>query len=380
MRVLIDASIMRPRGTGVSRYVRSMIPAMAAQPGVELIAVGNDTEALAPGFLTDTPFETVLISPRTREFVQRQLWRERYLPRLVTRFGADVVVIPAPETTYRRQSVPTAVVVHDVGPLARPDLYPTGKRVRFRLLPSTMMRASAIVCVSESTAKDLVPILPSGHPPITVIGEGPSFLKRKAAQDGPEPGPPVAGSPALVLYTGTDFPHKNLPTLVKAFESIDSARLVLIGPGTERFAAARNVDARGWVDDRELEDTLVRADMVVSASLYEGFGMPALEALASGRPAVLSAIPAFIEVAGSAAEFVDEPESPAAWAATIGRLLQDPRRRAELAAAGIRRAERWTWDAAAGQMRDLLLHLVAEAKQGDSGDRSSRKDHDGIVE
>jgi len=372
LRLLIDATIMRPQGTGISRYVRAMIPALGSQPGVELVVAGNDEEALSPGYLSDRPFETVLVSRRTRQFVERQLWRERNLPRIVAEFGIDVVLIPAPEMTYRRQMVPTITVVHDVGPMARPDLYPRGKRIRFRLLPRTMMRASAIVCVSESTAAELAPILRPGHPPVTVIGEGTGFLSRQAAAADPAPRSPPAtvappkvpsrSAPALVLYTGTDFPHKNLATLVKAFEPIDDARLVLIGPGTERFSGSPNVDARGWVEDRVLKDALARADIVVNASLYEGFGMPALEALTAGLPAVLSAIPAFVEVAGSAAEFVAEPESPAAWTATISGLLHDPARRAELASAGLRRAERWSWDGAAAQMRELLVQLVAEAE------------------
>jgi glycosyltransferase involved in cell wall biosynthesis len=365
VRVLMDACIMKPRPTGIQHYARAMIAALAPLPKIDLVVVGNDPEALAPGFLTDAEFERVLVSPRTRDFMVRQMWRERSLPRLVTEHNIDVVLVPAPEMTLRPQHVPTVAVVHDVGPLVRPEMYGRGKRLRFRLLPAMMKRASTIVCVSEATATDLRPFLGSTYPPLRVIGEGTGFLWRKrfASVDrpqrtGPPFDPPSAKSPSLVLYTGSAEAHKNLPTLVRAFAAIDDARLVLIGPGTERYASAPNVDARGWVEDRDLAAMLSRADIVVNPSLYEGFGLPALEALSSGIPAVLSAIPAFVEVAGSAAEFVPEPESPAAWTEKIVSLLRDPLRRAELAAAGVQRAEQWTWDNAARQMEAVLLSLV----------------------
>jgi glycosyltransferase involved in cell wall biosynthesis len=149
-----------------------------------------------------------------------------------------------------------------------------------------------------------------------------------------------------------------LTTVIAAFESIDNARLVLAGPGTERYSSPPNVQGLGWIEDRALVDLLAQADLVVNASLHEGFGLPALEALSWGVPVILSAIPAFIEVAGDAAEFVTEPLSPLAWAKAINGLLSDPGRRAALVAAGARQAEERTWTVVAGEMKDLLVSLA----------------------
>jgi alpha-1,3-rhamnosyl/mannosyltransferase len=176
-----------------------------------------------------------------------------------------------------------------------------------------------------------------------------------------------AGSDRYVLALGTVEPRKDLPTLVAAFDLaaavVDDLALVVAGPdgwGVEAFdravANARHrerIHRLGWVDDRARADLLAGARSLAFPSIYEGFGLPPLEAMAAGVPVVCSDLAVLVEVTGDAARHVPAGD-PDALAAALVALEGDEALRADLIRRGEAHVGRFTWDACATGMADLL--------------------------
>jgi len=343
MRILFDASILKPGAAGISTFVRSL--------GTALLRIGDVyiLTSVPNQFSGIDPARIIAIPESTQTFPQRQLWREMALRRHITGLGAEGLIVPAPEMPFRRISVPSIAVVFDVGPLARPDLYSVARNIRMRgLLRPVLRRSSRVVCISRFSQQELGRLLPGYEAKTEVVQ---CAVEPSRIQPLSEP----VSNENVVLYIGTTHRHKNLETLVSSFASLPSLHLILVGPGTEKFRdASQNVTGKGWVELPELRILLSRATLLVNPSLYEGSGLPALEALASGIPTVLSDIPAFREVAGDAAAYVANPKSPDEWKAVLSEICSNPKRREELSLAGLRRVSQLSWDSVAQSYIDIL--------------------------
>lgn len=353
MRILFDASILKPNAAGISTLVQSLGNALSR---VEDVTVLTSMPELFPDI---EPSQVIRIPEATQSFIPRQLWRERALSRHIRMSGADAVVIPAPEGPWKEHNVPFVMMVHDVGPLVRPELYGWARHMRMRLLLKPIIsRASGVVTISHFSMKELSQFLPPTHGFLEVIPCGMESSRRSLT-----PANTIEKSGRTVLYVGTAHRHKNVETLVDAFAFLPQLRLVLVGPKTERFRNVRpNVDARGWVSVDELLSLLSQATMLVNPSLYEGSSLPALEALASGVPVVLSDIPTFREVAGEAAVYVKDPTSAQDWARGILELSSNPSQKELLALAGLNRVQFYSWDEAARLYVDLLERCLSSGR------------------
>ncbi len=231
-----------------------------------------------------------------------------------------------------------------------------------------MRRADGLIAISESTRRDAVRILGLPEEKIEVIYPGVAEAFFSAA-------PGAAGKLGLtrpyVLFVGTIEPRKNIDTLLDAWNQLRPSlrgefELVVAGPagwaspGTlDRLRSAGNgVRYLGYVAEEDLPGLTAGATAFVYPSLYEGFGLPLGQAMAAGVPVITSNISSMPEVAGDAGLLVD-PRSPAEIAAAIERLLLSPGLRAELAAQGHARAQRYTWEACARQSIEFFRRLVA---------------------
>jgi glycosyltransferase involved in cell wall biosynthesis len=184
------------------------------------------------------------------------------------------------------------------------------------------------------------------------------------------------GLPAqFVLYVGTIEPRKNLNRLLQAFELLrrdgfNSLVLVLVGSrgwddaavirGAERLAACGAVRLLGRASAQDLVALYNLADVLAFPSLYEGFGLPVIEAMACGTPVVSSPNGSLAEIVGNAAELVD-PTQVESIALGLRRVLSDPERRAALRTAGIAQAARFSWEAAAAQTRQIYASVARTA-------------------
>ena len=172
--------------------------------------------------------------------------------------------------------------------------------------------------------------------------------------------------PGYLLFVGNPKPHKNLEGLLAAFADLDSAsaRLVIVGEkssnkGSTGDARPPSAISIGRVDDARLPALYQGALALCFPSLYEGFGLPVVEAMASGTPVIASSTPAVAEIAGDAALLVD-PRDASEWTAAMAQLLVDPTLRQKLAARGQERAREFTWGKTARRTLELYRAVLAE--------------------
>jgi GT2 family glycosyltransferase/glycosyltransferase involved in cell wall biosynthesis len=358
LRVLVDAANLKPGQGGIRTYTLGIIAALAREPDLELVVATSMPEVAELG-----PLEMVPLSPRTRDVAGRAIWRELNLARLARSVRADVLLTPVPELPIRRLSVPSVVVVHDVGPLVVPHFYDARKRLRtVTALRRACRLATAVVCVTEATLTDLRATgIAARH--CEVIGEGPQLLHALDATGGVD-GP-------FLLYVGSLDPRKNVETLVEAVRTCDpplSAPLLVCGPVDGNIPSLlaggdRRVRHLGFVNPERLAGLYRSAAALVLPSLYEGFGLPVLEAMVVGTPVVASGIPSLHEVAGRAALYVERPLDVAAWRDALRRICDDGALREHLGNRGRLAAERHSWPEVGRRFRDLLLRVASE---GDS--------------
>jgi glycosyltransferase involved in cell wall biosynthesis len=253
---------------------------------------------------------------------------------------------------------PAVVTVHDLSFEREPSLMGLRERMIFRaVVPRAARLAARVIAVSELTKRDLVELYRIPEEKIVVVPNGvdPSFRS-----DGPHP----AGDYALVV--GALQPRKEPEAAIEALALLSNGdlRLVFAGPdrggraGAERAAERTGlqgrVDFRGYVPQEELAALYRGAACLVFPSRYEGFGLPVLEAMASGTPVVATSAGALPEVAGDAAILVDERD-PAALAGGIERALAD---RDRLVHAGLERASLYSWTETARRTLAVYRELL----------------------
>jgi len=322
--VIVDADVLGRRRTGDETYVRNLLrtlPEPAAEAGLDLAAVTRHPELVPDGVLP------VLLAARSQEL--RMAWT---LPRTLRRLGAALV-----HTQYAlpyRCPCPAVVTIHDLsfehGLMGRRD-----RLVFERVVPHAARTAARVLTVSERTKRDLVEHY--GIPPERVVvtpnGVDPAF----------HPATQTAAARPYALAVGAIQERKNQRAALAAARDA-GLELVVVGPVKDERAAAelREGGARleGYVEVERLAELYRGAACLVQSSRYEGFGLPVVEAMASGTPVVTVPDPALVEVAGEAAVVVPEAE----LAAGIRRAVEE---RDTLAAKGLERARAFTWEAAA---------------------------------
>jgi glycosyltransferase involved in cell wall biosynthesis len=323
MRVGIDVSPLAQTGAGTARHVRGLVGALEGRPGLEL-------ERLTFG----GPGRPSVVARDAVWYPFGLGWAARALDILhCTTFRAPL-----------RTRVPLVVTVHDLALQRHPSAFPTWHRVTGRLaLRAGVRAADAIVAVSAFTRDELCSLL--GAPPerVRVVPNGVDSVFR------PD------GDTALgdyVLAVGTLEPRKNLSCAVEA-AALAGVELRVVGA-----RGWGGVDVPGWVgtpNDDELAALYRGARCLVFPSLYEGFGLPVLEAMACGTPVVTSRGGATEEIAGRAAVLVDahDPE------AVADGIAKAEARRAELVPLGLERARAFNWQRTADLVEALWKELAA---------------------
>ena len=279
--------------------------------------------------------------------------------------------------------VPSVVIVCDMVAFD-PELLPRkgSSRIERATLPLAVRRATTLAAISRATADDLVARFPRAaeKTQVTPLAADPGFAV------GGAPDAEVLARHGIdtpyVLGVGTLEPRKNLPRLVEAFTGLDDAvrgdrRLVLVGPlgwdaGDTTSAIAAHPDrvaAIGAVPEADLPALYRRADAFAYPSLYEGFGLPVLEAMIAGVPVLTSDTSSMPEVGGDAALYVS-PRDVAAIRDGLARLLGDDALRARLAAAGPARAAEFSWARYAAAMRGLCERVSRRGAAGRAGSSS----------
>jgi len=324
MNVALDVTPLAQTRAGTARYLRALLPRLEREVGVERLS----------GFSRG----------RAGTLWLDLAWYPHVLPHRARR--ADVLHCP----TYRgpiRSPVPLVVTVHDVAVFRLPGAFPAWTRTYSRLaVPRVLGAARRIIAVSEFTASELEELLRLPRERIRVV---PNAVDPIFTPDGPRP----AGD--YVLTVGTLEPRKNLPRTIEATRAL-GLELYVVGARGWGGVAAGGAGVRwlGEIPDGELASLYRGALCVAYPSLYEGFGIPVVEAMACGTPVVTSAGGATEEVAGGAAVLVD-PLDAAGIASGIEEAIA---RREELRRLGLERARATSWDESARRTLDVYREAL----------------------
>jgi glycosyltransferase involved in cell wall biosynthesis len=335
--VVVDADVLGRQRTGDETYVRNLLrclPGPAAARDLRIAAVTRHPELVPDGI------EAVELSTGAQEL--RMLWA---LPRILRRHGAALV-----HTQYAlpwRSPCPGVVTIHDLSFEHSADLMaPRDRAVFKRVVPRAAHRAARVLTVSERSKRDLIELygLPPERIVVTPNGVDPAFH--------PGDGQSAGG---YLLAVGAIQPRKNQLAALEAARTV-GRDLVVAGPTKDAptAAALREGGARleGYVSIERLADLYRGAACFVQTSRYEGFGLPVLEAMASGTPVVTIPEEALREVVGGAAIVVPEDQ----LADGIIRALADRNR---LVAAGLERARLFTWERVAELTAEVYAGALA---------------------
>ncbi|MBM5817657.1 MAG: glycosyltransferase family 4 protein [Cyanobacteria bacterium K_Offshore_surface_m2_239] len=352
---LFNGSYLGAKPTGIGVVARDLVAALDPERVPLLDPLGGGRPGSLPIPATLSP------AHGRRGHLARLLWTQNQLPRLLKATGAPLLLSPLPEAPLLR-GVRSVVLAHDLLPLRHPQ---PGPLLAYHLayVPLVLHRAVRVLCNSEATAREVRQRLgvPTRRLVPIRLGFDPGRLRPLGRQREP-----------FFLALGRHDPHKNLARLLRAFAALrdpdGEIRLRLVGPPDDRATPRLQTLARElgiavrcdwipWVSDDERLELLNCCRALVMVSLWEGFGLPALEAMACATPVIAARAGALPEVVGDAALLVD-PRDPTAIAAAMARLEREPGLAAALGQAGLERSQAFRWERTADEVTAVLRELL----------------------
>jgi glycosyltransferase involved in cell wall biosynthesis len=381
MRIAIDVSAAVHGRAGMGRY--------AAELSAALVSADHDDEYS----LFYNGSEPVKLPPpldrlrRLTSSLSNKPWRMSVLMAHQLRRSQDAL-LPGIDLFHatdhllpRFTSVRGVFTLHDLAFQRYPETHTFWNRSFLqRMMPTFLRSADAVIAISQATKKDIlahyevpaekITVIPDGVSPLFVPPSTTDIASVRRAYLLPDD---------YILYVGTIEPRKSLTTLLDAYALLrqqgaidDRTKLAVVGKKgwladdffqkLQDLGLAGQVIMPGWVPDVQLPSLYGGARVFVYPSLYEGFGLPVLEAMACGAPVVCSNTSSFPEVAGDAAMMID-PQNPAALAAAIRRILTDKNLAARLSALGQEQARPFTWAETARQTLELYRQVYARSQR-----------------
>jgi glycosyltransferase involved in cell wall biosynthesis len=371
VRIAIDTRKLHDFGIGT--YVRNLLRQLAKLDGnTEYVLLCQERDsavaaALGPNFRSVVD-NSPAYSFREQISIPKALRRER-----VDVFHAPHYVLPV---LTKCRSV---VTIHDCIHLMFPQYLPNRASYGYARASiwSAAWKSSRILTVSESSKRDILRFFDVPPDKIDVIYNAidDRFSEHPAEEEMVRVRERYQLHGDFILYAGNVKPHKNLERLIEAFHLIrqgglDEVKLVIIGDEVSKYAELRRAVHRhnlhkyvrflGYMPDETLAVLYRLAAVFVFPSLYEGFGLPPLEAMASGTPVVTSNVSSLPEVAGDAAVLVD-PYDPRSIAEGIRRVLTEPELRQAMRARGLHRAAEFSWEHSVRRVRDIYGEVTDES-------------------
>ncbi len=372
--VAIDYTSALAQGGGIGRYTRELVRALAAgdvRTDYRLFVAGRRVDALP-----DTPgVNFTWAAARLDPAWFARLWHRLRVPLRIERWTGPVDVFHAPDFTLPpvEPDTRTLLTVHDLSFVRAPDAAAPRLRAYLnRVVPRSVRRADHILVDSDATRRDLIDLYGTPSEKVSVVYSGvdarfgpveqAGAIRAVRAKYGIGDGP-------FILSVGTVQPRKNYARLAEAFYRLDQPDLSLViagGKGWLEDDLYTRIDALGlggrvrfigFADDDDLPALYSAARVFAFPSLYEGFGLPPLEAMACGTPVVASNVSSVPEVVGEAGLLVD-PLDVDALAGALARALDDETLRADLIEKGREQAGAFTWDQTASAVRRRYAALL----------------------
>jgi glycosyltransferase involved in cell wall biosynthesis len=367
MRIAIDATEsfwLRLTGTGV--YVRNLVRMLTSwKLEEELTVLGIRTRE------ADTAYVPLEVLRLLRSPTYRTVWTQFRLPLHLVRRRYDLLHLPDHKLPFWTPCQ-TVVTIHDLAYMKFPEMFSRMHRERLTWFTrDSLTRASHAIAVSHATRNDVCELLNVDPSKIDVVQHAVDHQRF-------HPGVPPADRPLpYILSVGALQPRKNFQLLIRSFKKLCSLRqgkieLIIVGQRgwmwepIEREAAegpyAERIHLAGYVPDDQLAPLYAGAALVAMPSLYEGFGLPLLEAMACGAPVVASDASSFPEVLGNAGVLLP-PDDEEAWIETMKLLLDDDRRRNQMRAQSAARARLFSWERAATETLAVYRKVLKEGRR-----------------
>lgn len=353
MRIGINGRFLAAKRAGVQRSAYNLIQALVSLDRV------NEYVLFTPEDQVDNPdwrFPNVKVVPsrlREGESFRNHIWEQFTLPRLARKHHVDILHSPAnlAPLFYRGRSI---VHIHDLCFVVNPQWYSFWFRTLYNIvIPRVARRATKVITNSNNSRNDLLQFCNLTADRVSQVYWGVDSFFTEAL---PKDATPNWELKDYILCVGTLEPRKNIGTLLEAYELLRErhpeikTKLVVIGGESPVFAEVRlrvkrfkeDIVFKGFVNDHLLREYYRHASLFAYPSLYEGFGLPPLEAMASGAPVVTTMTSSLPEVVGDAALMVN-PHDAAQLAATMARVLTTPELSASLRAKGFERVRKFNW-------------------------------------
>jgi glycosyltransferase involved in cell wall biosynthesis len=369
------------RQAGLSRYIYEVLTRMPTLRPMARFTALTGNGPIPDDFPT---YPNLSLAPSrfpTGRAPVRIAWEQLVMPLAAARLGLDLLFCPV-NVRPILSPCPTVITIHDLIFLRYPRAFHPLKRLYLTALTGWSARhATHVIAVSDATRQDVITLLRVDPRRVTTVHNG------VGAQFAPAPPEKKAAfrkakdvNGRTILYIGTLEPRKNITTLLDAFSRLtdnpEFADVTLLIGGSkgwyydEIFATAERLglSAGGrvrWLDrvpDEDLPLWYNLANVCAYPSLYEGFGLPPLEAMACGTPVVASSTSALPEVVGTAGILL-EPNDVQAWTNTLTRVLSDADVAHSMSEAGLQQASRFSWDRTAAETLSILEAIAAEKKR-----------------
>ena len=376
----IDYTSAIHQSAGIGRYTHEMVRALAALTPTEKPSCYRLFMANA-GRLANAPLPGPNFRAHPTRLSERwlaRLWFRLHVPLRIETWTGPLDLFHAPDFFLPplRSKTRSIVTIHDLSFVREPETVMPGMGMPLNSrVPRSVARADHVIAVSEATRQDLIELY--GTPPekITTLYHGVNSAFRPVNE-------PVhlaairqkykLEDRPFILSVGTIQPRKNYQRLIQAFARLAAPLdLVIVGSNgwgyepifaeVEKQGLSQRVHFPGFVSDADLPALYSAAELFVYPSLYEGFGLPALEAMACGTPVIAANRSALPEVVGKAGLLVD-PLDVAAWTEAMARVLGQTQLRQQLSAAGKIQASRFTWEGMAGQLWQLYQEVSRYAR------------------
>ncbi|MBA2603494.1 MAG: glycosyltransferase family 4 protein [Acidobacteria bacterium] len=369
MRIAIDARKLRDFGIGT--YIRNLLRHLARLDATtEFVVLCREQDC---AFVTELGENFRAVTEPSRPYSLREQFA---IPLELRRAGVNLFHAPhyvlPPMTPCR-----SVVTIHDCIHLRFPQYLPS--RLGYAYARSSLWvaahRSARVLTVSEASKRDILEYFRVPESKVTVIYNAidERFHEEPPADEVMRVQERYQLTDPFILYAGNIKPHKNLERLIEAFHMVrrgelEHIKLLIIGDEISKYATLRRAVHRyklhkhvrffGFVPDATLAILYRLARVFVFPSLYEGFGLPPLEAMASGTPVITSNLSSLPEVVGDAAMLID-PYQPDAIAGAMRRVLQDERLRDDMRERGLARVREFSWARSVKQVREIYDEVLA---------------------
>ncbi|MDX6611477.1 MAG: hypothetical protein QOD75_663 [Blastocatellia bacterium] len=381
MRIALDGIPLNQELTGVGHYTLELARALAAGSSAD------EVEIVSPLAFLPLPGDSGASNgaPPNLKFIRANVgsitrhWWTIGLPRYVQKRSFDLFHGTNFEVPLWKKC-PTVLTIHDLSLFLFPEVHEKTRVKRaHRRLPLMARAATMIITPGESVRQEVCEHLKISAAKVVAVPEAPrNVFRRLGSAETLAVGKRLGIGDDFLLYVGTIEPRKNLLRLVQAFTEVAAGRpgtlqLVLAGKRgwltqdlfdfVETSAMKESVKFTGYLTDEELCALYSSCRAFIYPSLYEGFGLPVLEAMACGAPVIASAIPSIAAVTGRAACLV-APEDVSQLARTMRDVIEDQGRQQELSLAGQQRASMFSWAETARLTREVYSEAIARFARG----------------